>query len=312
MNSYIDTPVLLVVFNRPYTTIHVFDMLRKVKPAKLYVSCDGPRENNDNDKIKINEVRDIVSSVDWECQVKFIFREYNLGCGAGVKSSIDWFFDNEEKGIILEDDTVPTLGFFRYCHELLEMYKHDERIAMISGTNHLAYNPKGSSYLFSKNKACWGWATWKRAWKNMDFEMNWRSGSHGTDVMYNMGCTGIALKHWKKSLELIDSKSVSAWDWQWYFSVAAQNQLTIFPGTNLVSNIGFGNLATHTFGTPRVEYLKTKDISFPILHPSIVCPDRDFDICFEKFNMKKNVRIAMLFPKWFKDYIKFFINKCKG
>ncbi|MEQ1093028.1 hypothetical protein [Acinetobacter johnsonii] len=295
-----NTAVLFVVFNRPDTTKQVFEAIRKAKPPRLYVAADGPRLNTPNDIEKIREVREtILQNIDWECEVKTLFREENLSCGIAVKEALDWFFENEEQGIVLEDDTVPSLSFFWYCEELLEKYKHDERIGLISGVNHIGYIPKQSSYVFSKNKACWGWASWRRSWRNMDFNMNWRESIQSEQVMYNMGVSTYHYPQWKKALKAIDEKLVNAWDWQWYFSIAAQNQLTIFPSANLISNIGIGQDATHTFGKPKKEEIERFEINLPLTHPVLVCPEFNFDLLFEQYRMKPRK------PRWISTLIKF-------
>lgn len=290
-----NTAVLFVVFNRLNTTSQVFETIRNAKPLRLYVAADGPRLNVPDDIQKTQEVRDfILKNIDWDCEVKTLFREGNLGCGRAVKTAIDWFFTNEDSGIILEDDVVPLHSFFYFCSSLLEIYSKDHRIAMISGINHVHYKPNNYSYLYSKNKGCWGWATWKRAWDNMDYEMKWRETSENRFVIKNMGVTSYSLTYWKNSLALIDNKVVDAWDWQWYFSIAAQNQLCIFPEINLIKNIGFGSQATHTKGKPRNEFFTGPEILFPLRHPPSICPNYEFDQLVENLDMRKNFKHKVL------------------
>lgn len=283
-----ETPILFLVYNRPTQTNLTFKSIRSIKPSKLYISADGPRANSSQDRDLSQQVKKIVSNIDWECDVKYKYESYNMGCGAGVKSGIDWLFENEKLGIILEDDVLAEETFFTFCEELLLKYRDDERISMIAGTNHIQYEPSNFSYFFSKNKACWGWATWKRAWKNMDYEMNWRDGFQSSDVIQNMSVNNRSLRHWRRTISLIDAGKVNAWDWQWYFSVASQNQLTIFPSVNLVSNIGFGESATHTKGKAKTAFLISRNLNFPLKHPEFVCPDFTYDILFEKQKTRTN------------------------
>jgi hypothetical protein len=300
----LSTPILLLVFNRPELTRRVFNEVRKAKPSKLYIAADGPRPNNIGDIERCAEVKKIVSNVDWHCEVRTLFRSHNLGCGPAVKSAIDFFFDKEEWGIILEDDTVPVQSFFWFCQELLDRYKNDMRIGMIAGTNHIDYRPSYASYLFSRNKACWGWATWRRAWVSMDFNMQWRHSDQAKGITKNMGISKYNRYHWLNAQNLIDQDKVSTWDWQWYFSLAAQNQLTIFPEDNLVKNIGFGADSTHTSGKPNEEYIKTNEINFPLSHPSYICPDLDFDMQFERKKMSVKWSIGYFIPKWVKSVLR--------
>ncbi len=281
-SSPFEIPILFLTYNRLNTTTQVFKSIRKIQPKKLYISSDGPKPGR-SEEDAIIEIRDFLcSNIDWECDLNTWFRNENLGCGPGVKASIDWFFSTEEKGIILEDDTVPVKSFFRYCQELLIRYQGDNRVGMISGNNHFGISPTNSSYLFSRNKGCWGWATWRRAWKEMDYEMNWLKTEYRSAVLSNMGYSSRSNVYWEENIKAILNDRVSAWDWQWYFSLAMNNQLSIFPKTNLVSNIGFGEGATHTTGFAKEAYLKAEDLSFPLMHPQYVLPFDWFDKKYEE------------------------------
>lgn len=225
----LNTAVLFLVFNRLDVTKQVFDVIKKAKPPRLYIASDGARNSVDGENEKVQEIRDfVISSIDWDCEVKTLFRDKNMGCGPSVKNAIDWFFKSEEMGIILEDDCLPDQSFFRFCEELLLKYELDDRIGMISGNNHAGYKHSEESYLFSKFKACWGWATWRTAWVNMDFEMQWLNTESKNSIINNMGYGRVSVKHWSNSIKLIKNNEVSAWDWQWFFSLAVQNQLCIF------------------------------------------------------------------------------------
>ncbi|MFH1427813.1 MAG: nucleotide-diphospho-sugar transferase, partial [Patescibacteria group bacterium] len=166
-----NTPILFLIFNRPETTQRVFDKIKIIKPRHLFVAADGPREGK-NESEKCQAVRDIIKQIDWDCKVNTLFRDKNLGCKLAVSSAIDWFFDNVEEGIILEDDCLPDPSFFKFCQELLVKYREDSNVMCISGDN---FNPNlyngSDSYFFSKVASIWGWASWRRAWKYYDIEM---------------------------------------------------------------------------------------------------------------------------------------------
>lgn len=277
--------VLVVVFNRPLLTARVIDAVKTGNPARIYFACDGPREGNTDDLARVEEVRDLVRSFSSRGNVKTLFHPENLGCGRGVKAAIDWFFSHEESGVILEDDTVPHDSFFPFCQELLEKYRFDHRVGMISGTNHLPLT-REHSYFFSRNKACWGWATWKRAWDTMDFEMEWRKSSSADSVLANMATNFRQRAHWASQLERIDNGEVDVWDWRWYFSMASENFLSIFPAVNLVANTGFGADSTHTRGVAKKAYVTTREMKFPLEAPPYVAPDFKWDVQFERSKMK--------------------------
>src|SRR6478609_2139677 len=167
------TAVLLVIFNRPETTRLVFEAIRKAKPTRLYIAADGPREHVASDHKKCEEARQIVTQVDWDCQVHILFNQKNLNCGVGPSSAFTWFFEHEEEGIILEDDCLPSQSFFWFCQELLERYRDDTRVMHIGGNNFLNgwRNDSDYSYYFSRSGYVWGWATWRRAWNQFDFKI---------------------------------------------------------------------------------------------------------------------------------------------
>ena len=161
--NVLDTPVLFLVFNRSDTATQVFEKIRQVRPSRLYVAGDGPREGY-NEEEKVAKAREIATRVDWPCEVKTLFRDKNLGCAHGCSNAISWFFQHEEKGIILEDDCVPHLDFFTFCENLLDRYAEDERVTVVSGNNFQKGKWRGdASYYFSKFPHIWGWATWRRA-----------------------------------------------------------------------------------------------------------------------------------------------------
>lgn len=293
--------VLFIIYNRLETTQKVFESLAKAKPSKLYIASDGPNSNKFEDEKKVKSVRKFVyESINWSCDVKTLFQESNIGCALNVKTSIDWFFDNEEYGIIIEDDVFPSHSFYWYCEELLKKYENDYRIGMISGNNHINFNNINESYLFSKHKGIWGWATWKRAWDNMDFDMSWLVSPYKNDIIKNMGHGYRSYVHWKNAINHIKNQIVDTWGWKWYFSLAAYNQLCIFPKYNLVANMGFGDNATHTHSSVKKEYIQVQDIELPLKHPKYVLPNQEHDHLFEKKKMKYAYVKRLIPPKYYK------------
>ena len=170
----LNTAVLFLVFNRIDTTKKVFEAIRQAKPPRLYIAADGARESKDEEE-KVNAVRDYVSSnIDWDCEIKTLFNEKNLGCKMAVSGAIDWFFDNEEMGIILEDDCLPSQSFFWFCEEMLAKYKDDMRVWHVAGNNfHFGWKrDEDYSYYFGGiYGSIWGWASWRTRWNHYDVEM---------------------------------------------------------------------------------------------------------------------------------------------
>lgn len=306
--TYYNIPILFVFFNRKEISLQAFEHIRKVHPSKLYLAQDGPRkERSEQDQRIIADVRScILNLIDWECDVQTLFRTENLGCAQGVKTAIDWLFENEEYGIILEDDCIPSDSFFPFIQDLLKLYCHDQRVGMIAGSNLVKGFKPQFSYHFSRFKSCWGWATWRRAWKNMDMNMSWRE-SHLEDVFNNSGFNGEFNSKWKFQLQCIDKDYVSAWDWQWYFTLASQNQLCIYPAVNLISNIGNDVEATHTsLGKITVA---SHDLDFPLRGPGIVAPDYQFDRLFSREENSLYFIAIRYIPYGIKRRIKSLINR---
>jgi hypothetical protein len=277
-------PILFIFFNRTEVALRSFEKIRQLKPSLLFLACDGARKAIKNEKETIYKLREnILNKIDWDCNIKKLFQEENLGCSKGVYTAISWMFSNVDKGIILEDDCIPQNSFFQFMEELLNRYENDERIGMVAGYNDLGQIHIDESYCFSRYKACWGWATWKRSWKNMDIELDWRKTKYFNSVITNMGYKSADISDWQYKLRAIDSGAVSAWDWQWYFSLGCQNQLSIFPKISLVSNIGFGECSTHTFKEPEFATAK-EEMIFPLKHPQYILPYYNFDQEFYKAN----------------------------
>lgn len=273
-------PILFLVFNRPSETSKVFDEIRRAKPSKLYISCDGPRPEKGNDeKELVDQVRKICNNIDWECIVKLLYHESNLGCKKAVSEGINWFFDNEEMGIILEDDCLPSPDFFYFCNYLLDIYKDDLRVMHIGGTNPIqnkSINYK-YSYYFSLYNRIWGWASWRRAWKFYDVEMkSWPEVRDSGILSKLLGPKSYSF--YQKTFDAVYYNSIDTWDYQWFYSRLLQG-LAVIPTVNLISNIGFiNNNATHTFSSNSpLANLPVCSVKLPITHPPFMLPDYRLD-----------------------------------
>ena len=264
------TPVAFLIFNRPDTTARVFEAIRQAKPPKLLVVADGPRPDRPDDVEKCKAARAIIEKVDWDCEVLTNYSDVNLGCKSRVSSGLNWVFEIVEEVIILEDDCLPHSTFFRFCEELLDYYRHDERIMVISGDN-FQFGRKCTdynSYYFSRYPHCWGWATWRRAWKYFNFDMKlWpiiRDGEWLKSISHNSKDR----RYWTKIFQSSYDNKVKSWAYCWTFACWIQNGLTILPNVNLVSNIGFGEGATHTSSSKsKVANLPVEEMIFPLKHP---------------------------------------------
>jgi hypothetical protein len=288
------TPVAFIIFNRPDTTLKVFEEIRKAKPQKLLVIADGPRPNKEGEAEKCEAARAIIDTVDWDCEVLTNYSDVNLGCKVRVSSGLDWVFETVEEAIILEDDCLPHQTFFRFCQELLEKYRDDERVMQVSGTNFLTNKSKSylkNDYYFSDFGSIWGWATWKRAWNNYDVNMlKWgkiKNESLINDLYDVKECNNMKIEQW----ESVANNKLDTWDYQWGFAKRINSGLSVVPRVNLISNIGFGNDATHTTNkTSNLSQISIEAMSFPLMHQDNVLRDIFLDKLFQYEYFKKNYK----------------------
>lgn len=265
------TPVVFIIFNRPETTEKVFERIREAKPPKLLVVADGPRKNVPGEAEKCEAARTIIKRADWDCEVLKDYSDVNLGCGRRLASGITWAFEQVEEAIILEDDCLPHSMFFRFCEELLNRYRNDERIMSITGQNvQKGHKRTEYSYYFSRYSHCWGWASWRCAWKYYDFKMKLWPEIQGGNFLRNIFQDPKALKNWERVFQNVYEGQIDTWDYQWTFACWIQNGLAIIPEVNLVSNIGFGEESTHTREKSDFSNVSTHAIAFPLVHPPFV------------------------------------------
>lgn len=245
----LDTPILLLIFNRLDTTKKIFEKIKKVQPKKLYISSDGARDNIKGEAAIVNSVREsVLNSIDWKCEVKTLFRDSNFGCKNAVSNAITWFFENEEMGIIIEDDCLPSDSFFGFCEKMLNLYKTESQVMMITGTNYLidCSSSINSNHFFSRHFTIWGWATWKRAWEKYDVNINsWRRQIQPNDLKFISDQKYIQ-KHFEYTFDLIYNNKINTWDIQWVYACIFNNGVSVTPTINLIKNIGVDG--THTTG----------------------------------------------------------------
>ncbi len=292
-----NTPILFLVFNRPETTELVFESIRRVKPKRLFIAADGPRKDKLGELEKCERVKLIVKNVDWECEVTTLFRSENLGCGRAVSEAITWFFTNVEEGIILEDDCLPSDSFYLYCEELLLKYRDDSRMMHIGGSNFGDINSKNDeSYHFSRICLIWGWATWRRAWQKYDYNMSSIDDGLVFLKIKRMFKNNEIVQFWKRNFKWVREGQVNTWDYQWCYANFYHNGITINSNVNLVSNIGFGETATHTTDSSHpFANIPNKEIG-EIIHPKNRRILRSYDLVLHEYlaNIKKKT-----FSYWF-------------
>lgn len=291
-NFKLEVPILFLVFNRLDTTILVFSAIKKIQPSKLYIASDGPRESRPEEIKAVNDVREfLLSNIDWDCEILTLFNVSNLGCKKSVSNAINWFFDQEEMGIVLEDDCLPSQSFFQYCQELLYKYEHDQRIFLITGYNKQnEWKVTENDYFFSNLGGIWGWASWRRAWEHYDVNLS--------DIDYFISQDGFqkSLGNYLGDLKQhmiynsVIRDNVDTWAMQWGYARHKNNALTCIPSFSLIKNIGFGENATHTFGD-NLDGVVDHEIIFPLRENHFIVSDESYDeLLFLRPNLLSRIR----------------------
>lgn len=274
------SPILFIIFKRVDTTQRVFDRIREARPPRLYIAADGPRPNKEGEADQCIATRKVVENVDWPCEVHHLYRDKNLGCGEGVSSAITWFFEHEEEGIIIEDDILPHIDFFRYCDEMLEKYRNETRIKCICGSNAFYDDIEYQfSYYFSHYMMVWGWASWRRTWREYDKSLK---SIPRKSFLREIKALPIKKGSKLKAIEIYDvmtsDKPIDTWDYQLFISILHHNGLNIIPINNLCKNIGFGHVdAVHTIGeSDKIENHKV-ETCFPLKCPKKITDSKRLD-----------------------------------
>ncbi|HOY41900.1 MAG TPA: hypothetical protein PLX60_08570 [Chitinophagales bacterium] len=284
-----NTPLLLVVYNRPEYTSKLFDAIKVIKPRFLYIAGDGPKD--EKDRILVEQTRAVFNQIDWDCELKLYYRTHNEGCGLGVSNGISWFFDQVEYGVILEDDCIPTMSFFYYCEELLVKYKDNPDVMMIGGSSWLdASFTYPYDYFFTHIGSIWGWASYKRAWKKYQFS-----------ITPEMIALAKANKVWSefsdketkkfrlKLLQATFDKTVDTWDIQWAYCLSVHKGISILPIKNQITNIGVNGVNYNS--ETRLTNLNTFNIDVKaIRHPTQVVVDEKMDKYYQELESKKFLR----------------------
>jgi hypothetical protein len=237
---------------------------------------DGPRADRPHELARVQAVRDLAAMLDWGCEVRTLFREHNVGCGRGVSGAITWFFEHEERGIILEDDIHADPSFFAYASEMLDRYADDDRVFAVTGTNFVPPEEitSAGAYRFSRVPVVWGWATWRTSWHRYSFDIaGWQDRLPLRKAWHAMGGRAGSYAFWAANFHMMARHMVDTWDLQLVYAAMADGALTVTPNVNLVENVGFRHDATHTLRTP--DYLRAvESISMPTAPVDVALDER--------------------------------------
>lgn len=281
----IDVAVLILFFNRPAMLAQVFEQVKQARPSKLYFYQDGPRADRPDDVINIQKCRDVVSDIDWECEVHRNYQETNRGCDPSGYLSRKWVFAHEEMAIILEDDCVPSQSFFSYCKELLEKYKDDQRVDMICGMNNCGVSKHCPyDYLFSVSGSVWGWATWKRVVDEWKENIGFVEDEYACMQFHNAYKNQMDTRDYIKRCKIRNNSGRAHFEEILCEHTWLHNRLHIVPSKNMISNIGFTGESTHSVtsldvvpkGIRKIFNMKTYEYDFPLKHPPYMIEDMVF------------------------------------
>jgi len=292
------TPILIIIFNRPHFVQQLFNEIRKQKPKYLYIACDGPRFKKEGEYELVEKSQRVFDQIDWDCDLKTLYRSTNCGAGKAIFDAINWFFNNVEEGVVFEEDCIPHQDFFQYSSELLEKYRNNERIMFIGGNNFQKNNILEDSYYFSAYPHIWGWAAWKRSISNYTFEIKGVDNSGFNKIMKSYKLSWNEKQVWLDKFKRIQLGQINSWDYQLVFSIWSQNGLSIIPSVNLVKNIGFGADALHCKNINSDFANLSLNPILPIIHPKHIeinnCADKYY---FKKYLYKNIIQLAWRFLK---------------
>ncbi len=295
MKYYSETPILILIFNRPDKVRQLIDRLREFKPRQLFVSADGPRPDKIKEDVLCREAQAIVKNhIDWPCTVATSFSDVNMGCKKGVSTGITWFFEHVDQGIILEDDCLPTESFLIFATEMLEAYQNNQQVMHINGTSFLpATNVSISDYYFLSRLAhSWGWATWRRAWDKFDPDMkdldSLRESLLRNEVFLKKKHTNFWVKHFKH----IKNKQVDSWANPWLYSILKNNGLCLTPRVNLIDNIGFDIAASNTKTEPSFTR-KTQKLELSLPSPNSLAVNKQADSALVDLVFRKSFWVKL-------------------
>lgn len=299
-------PIMICGFKRPDCLRQVVDAVRRIQAPKLYLVLDAPRDGHPDDQVGYEACKLIFDGIDWPCEVHRNYAQRNMGCGVRMTTGINWVFEHEDRAIILEDDCVPHQSFFRFCDELLEKYALDDRVGMISGTCEHYHKAKlygeGQSYYFDRMCLVWGWATWRRAWRNHDPDLCDFPQLRESRMMINVLKKSRYLRQWERNVQRIYDKKQNTWAGAWAYTLYREGQLVAHSVSNPIRNVGAGMSSRGAkyrseFPLPGHMSCRNEEIAFPLKHPVSFIPDETSErYCFAETLYVSKLRKAVLHP----------------
>lgn len=292
------TPILFLIFDRKDVTVEAFKKIREYRPDRLFIAADGPRQHKEGENERCEATRNaVLEMIDWDCDVKTLFRKENLGCANAVNSAINWFFENVEWGAIIEDDVIVSPDFYKMCEEVMPKYASDSRVMMVTSQ---CYAPQAkyiaNEYTFSNTVLIWSWATWRRAWSLMDMSMSQWPSTSIMDVIKAYGLFEGLMRfyYWSAAYKLIaHGKPFNSWYTRWALSIMSHKGLCLVPKTNLSKNIGCSGVGGAHYETSDIDpyaHLEAGSLQWPLKAPADVRLDKEM----QRYERQDFFRIRMI------------------
>lgn len=311
-NKLFDTPVLFIIYRREDAALRVIKAIARVKPKKLYISQDGPR--NEKERIEIENTRKaVLSKVNWKCELTVWTHNRNLGLKKHAPTAFDDFFKKEEYGIYLEDDTVPSREFFYFEEEMLKRYKNNRKVFSVNGTNFYTKLIRSKdSYYLSKIGDIWGFGLWRRSWKLYDSNLK-DYHSFSRKLKYKSYFFNQKYRFYLESFwQAIINKKLDSWAMPLVYTAVRNDMYFITPKFNMVNNIGSNNAASNV---SLQTYYEPFGNPFPLKHPDKLEYDKTNDLIYLD-NMLKGgwlrlilIRLYLISPHKLRIMMKNFANK---
>jgi len=239
-----NAPIALFVYSRPKHLQKCIDSLLanpEAPDSDIFIFSDGPKR--EEHRPQVEKVRDLVRNVVGFKSVNLIARNTNLGLSRSIISGVTEILSNYESAVILEDDLVVSNCFLHYMNRALSMYREDESVASIHGYCYPVKTTLPETF-FIQGADCWGWATWRRAWKHFDED--------GSRLLQQLRERKLQRKFdfdrvhpYEKMLKDQIRGKNDSWAIRWYASAFLKGMFTLYPGRSQVSNIGFDGSGEH-------------------------------------------------------------------
>ncbi|MGC8650942.1 MAG: hypothetical protein ACP5S8_08280, partial [Hydrogenobaculum sp.] len=245
MNKPFDIPILYIPFRRLNIVKQVLPSILEINPKRLYIFQDGPRDKKESKALEdvVNYIHNTVSEKNIE--TTFNINKSNFGPYKGVWEAVSWLFENEEQGIIIEEDIYPSLSFFYFCEKLLKFYKNNKNVWAIVGKDVLNLENLEDIYFLRTFLPPWGFATWRDRWRRIDFDLK---GLREVDLPNDLDI------RYKKAIYGLLNIGINnfGWDIRVDAFIKANNGFVAHYKRNLVKHLGWED-GTHYSTTNKID-----------------------------------------------------------